>query len=218
MALSQSQMRVVGVVLTIALLGGGVAIVVHQMKKPAKVLVVETGQPAPPGEPTAIASPNGKPVSGVVINADGSAVSGVEVLLVPEGSIFYLDGPRAQNYPAVRTDAQGKFAFPQPNAWWDLVAMNENGLARLAPEELPADGKIMLRPWGRVEGIYLAGQSPQANQLLSVFQMPAGRAIATADPATPYRMVSPTGHVRINKKASTDAQGHFVFERIPSGP
>src|SRR6185295_19020277 len=217
MALSQGQMRVIGVVLTIALLGGAVAIVYQQMKSPAKTLVVDTGQPAPPNSPDAAPPTKGKPVSGVVVNSESAPMSGVEVVLVPEGFGFDPNGPRPPNYATARTDAQGKFEFAQPNAWWDLVAINDAGYAQFAREEVPADGKIIHRPWGRVEGTFLIGKTPQPNQLLSLYPMSSGRALATTNPASPYRMVSSGGHMRLTQRTSTDAQGHFLFERVPPG-
>ena len=80
MALSQGQMRAVGAVLAIVLIGGAVGIVVYQMKKPGKVLVVEAGTAAPVQRPGVVATAKGKPVSGMIVSSDGKPVAQAEVV------------------------------------------------------------------------------------------------------------------------------------------
>jgi hypothetical protein len=218
MALSQGQMRIVGAVLAFVLIGGAVGIVVYQMKKPGKVLVVDTGSAAPAKGAGAAPMEKGKPVSGVVVSGDGKPVSGVEVVLVPEGYGFDLNGPRPQSFPNARSDKDGKFDFPQPSAWSDLAVISDTGFAQVGRTEMPSDGKIVMRPWGRVEGTYLVGKTPQPNQQLLLYPINMGRAVPTTDPSNPYRLVTSGGRVRISQRATTDAQGRFIFERVGPGP
>src|SRR6266850_3127208 len=217
MALSQRQMRIVGALLAIVLLGGAVGIVFYQMQKPGKVLVVDTGLTAPANPTGAAQAARGKPVSGVIVNGDGKPVAGVEVVLVPEGYGFDLNGPRSQSFPIARSDKDGKFDFPQPSAWSDLAVIGDTGFAQVGRTEMPTDGKIIVRPWGRVEGTFLVGKMPQPNQQLSLYPLNMGRALATTNPSSPYRLINSGGRVRISQRATTDAQGHFVFERVGPG-
>ena len=217
MALSQGQMRIIGAVLAIVLLGGAVAIVVYQMKKPGKVLVVEAQAPTPAQGPVAAAMGRGKPVSGVIQSSDGKPVPQAEVVLVPEGYGFDLNGPRPQNFPIGRSDKDGKFNFAQPSAWADLVVIADTGCAQVARDQMPADGKITIRSWGRIDGTYLAGKTPQANRELFLAPINMARAIATTNPSSPYRMINSGGRVYMIQRASTDADGEFEFKRVPSG-
>src|SRR2546421_3161752 len=216
-ALSQGQMRAVGAVLAIVLIGGAVGIVFYQMKKPGKVLVVEAASAAPAQGAGGMSLAKGKPVSGVVMSADGKPVSGVEVVLVPEGFGFNLDGPRPANFPNLRSDKNGRFDFAQPTAWSDLVVIGDAGFAEVGRDQMPADGNITIRPWGRIEGTYVAGKTPQANRQLSLSPLNTPRAIATTNPSSPYRMMNSGSRVYMMQRAGTDAEGGFACERVAPG-
>src|SRR5438067_2270398 len=98
-----------------------------------------------------------------------------------------------------------------------VLAIVLTGVAQAERDQMPADGKIVIAPWGRIEGTYVAGKTPQANRQLSLSPLNTPRAIATTNPSSPYRMMNSGSRVYMMQRASTDAEGRFAFERVAPG-
>jgi RNA polymerase sigma factor (sigma-70 family) len=99
------------------------------------------------------------PVAGVVLDAAGGPVAKAEVLLATPTEAARLGGERSNHQ--TRTDAAGRFAFPDPGEPCVVVAQADAGFA-LA--ELPAGrqdaGTLRLRPWASIRGRFRDGGRP----------------------------------------------------------
>ena len=102
------------------------------------------------------------------------------------------------------TDADGRFSLPAALPSPTVVAVHEQGYAEIAADKLASAGKVVLQPWGRVEGILKNGTRPGTNEEV---------------------MIAPkqTGPGGINYdfeffKTRTDDGGHFSLDYVPPGP
>jgi thiol-disulfide isomerase/thioredoxin/protocatechuate 3,4-dioxygenase beta subunit len=140
-------------------------------------------------------------LSGVLLFPDGRPATGVKVALgTDEDPIFLDDGllDRRANVPSAVTGPDGRFTFPNQTGPFLLVAADKAGFATALREDLEKTGKLVLQPWGRIEGEVWVGRKPAAHQPVSF----SGRAIV-------FGSVGGT---------ASDEQGRFVFERVIPGP
>ena len=146
--------------------------------------------------------------SGVVVSPAGQPVAEAEVALLGAGYLnlakgaFKQVGPR--NAFVAKTDAGGRFslaaAVPSPT----LVAVHQKGYAEIAAEELAKAGKVVLQPWGRVEGILKNGTRPGTNEDIMITPKQAGPGGINYDFDT--------------FKTRTDDAGRFTIDYVPPGP
>lgn len=143
------------------------------------------------------------PLAGLVLDANGQPVTQAEVLLATptDPAVLGQDG-RYQH--ATRTDAAGRFTFPDPDEPAVVVARAAAGFA-LA--EFPAGrldvGTLRLQPWAAVRGQFRDGGRPVAGATV-LFQLPRLHA-----PGRPY--------VETAFGATTDESGRYEFPRVPPG-
>lgn len=143
-------------------------------------------------------------LSGTIYFPDGKPVPGAEVILCTGSQGAYIrDGRNTQKRESsfVETGPDGRFAFPAQMDLFTLVVLHEKGYAQVTSEELSASSKVILPPWGRVEGTVLLGSRPGGHEPVHIiFDRPAE-----------------TGAPRIYHDCSgiTDQDGHFVLERVP---
>jgi hypothetical protein len=119
------------------------------------------------------------------------------------GKAAFRNLNRRDGFMAV-TDAAGSFALPAVLASPTLVAVHETGFAECTSETLEQTGKMVLRPWGRIEGVMKFGTKPA----------PAGELVMLG-----HRQFGPGG---FNYdwdvfKTETDDQGRFEFAYVPPG-
>lgn len=146
-----------------------------------------------------------KPVSGVVLDSIGRPVAKAEVVLATptqEGRI--LDRGRGDNHKSF-TDAEGRFAFPDPGELWAVFAQSESGVAFA---EFPAGrhdaGTLRLKPWASVQGQLHDGGKPVSG------------ATVFLEPIRTRRLDRPL--VDATLKTATGPDGRFQFERVPPIP
>jgi uncharacterized GH25 family protein/thiol-disulfide isomerase/thioredoxin len=143
-----------------------------------------------------------RPVTGLVVDADGKPVFKAEVLLATPTE--QVDTSEEHNHRSF-TDAAGRFEFPDPGETWAVFARTEAGVASA---EFSADrsdaGTLKLRPWGSVRGMFSDGGKPVRGA--TVFLQP----------------IRLEGLDRPRLEASlqvvTDTAGRFEFPRVPPGP
>jgi len=154
----------------------------------------------------------GKGISGVVQNAAGSPVPNATLVLVDKGATGSLDSSGRfrsgnANGDFTRADSTGRFEFsPKLEADMVLVA-DEQGFAELRAEQLATDGRIVLKPWGRVKGVLRIGDGPQPERWVRLqnrferYPQAGQRASALS----------------LYLKADPDDSGNFAFENVPPG-
>jgi len=144
---------------------------------------------------------------GVVVSPEDQPVAGAEVAILGLGHLG-LGKAAFRNYnPAdafiAKTDVRGRFSLPAALVSPTLVAVHEQGFAETKAEELAASGKIILRPWGRVEGVMKLGNRLATNEQILLSPKASGRVELNYDSQTFRR--------------HTDDQGRFTFEYVPPG-
>src|SRR5262249_43270302 len=96
-----------------------------------------------------------KGFSGLVLLPDGTPAPGVEVALATrEHHVSLRSGrfDRDANAPRFTTGPDGRFAFTPPDAKFLLITLSDAGFADASSDEFAKSGKLVLQPWGRIEG------------------------------------------------------------------
>ena len=99
-------------------------------------------------------------------------------------------------------DDDGAFTLPAAELPFHLVALHESGYALLEGSTLTSDQAIALIPWATVEGTFTDGGKPQNGVQLSLID--------------PNASAIHVGTIEFHLNATTDTQGHFRFEHVPS--
>src|SRR5204863_1953973 len=113
--------------------------------------------------------------------------------------------PPAKPQKSVANAAQQPTTPPDPNwkpdAVAQLIVRADEGFAQLFLEQLPPNHQIVVRPWGRIEGTLKFGDEPQPGQDIHLSRWPR------LDDKTLFHVIHDTSN-------RTDADGHFVFDRV----
>ncbi len=147
-------------------------------------------------------------LSGIVQLPDGKPADGVDVVLATEADQVLFQGGRLENRTNAsrsKTSRDGRFAFTAPKGNFLLVTLGDAGYAEASPADFAKSDKIILQPWGRLEGEVTAGRLPKANEEISFSpSRPGGR--------------PPHGVFLHQYETRTDDRGRFVFDRVIPGP
>ncbi len=153
----------------------------------------------------------GQGLSGVVLLPDGAPAVGAALTIIEKGDSSSLDqnGQVRGNSGSdvVRSDAQGRFEFVPKLAPEKVFATHESGFAEAKVAEVMKGGKITLQKWAQVKGAMRVGDQ--------------GGTDATVRLMSGYDYVADengnaTGF-SFTLKAEPDADGNFVFEKVPPG-
>ena len=96
-----------------------------------------------------------KGYTGLVLLPDGKPAPGAEVALATRGNPVSIRSghfDRNWDFPKTSTGPDGRFTFPARDDRFLLVAVSEAGYAEVSSDELAKSGKLVLQPWGRIEG------------------------------------------------------------------
>jgi hypothetical protein len=136
----------------------------------------------------------GKPVS----NATAVCI-GPEAPAVLEGPTLEGGGERLQ------TDAEGRLRLQLQEQNVFVVIANEKGFGLSPGYDLRRKPTIVVKPWGRIEGVRTNCDRPMANRRLKF--RPGWREVGSHDII--YSL-------KISARTTTDAQGRFQFEYVPA--
>jgi hypothetical protein len=142
---------------------------------------------------------------GTVVRPDGKPAADAQVELRTAGLMVWMEGaelsadPRNEN--VTRTDSDGAFTLPLRDTATVLYAVDEMGFAKVTRDRFSDGAKIVLQPWGRVEGTLRINNKPGANQKIELWQ-------ESEDPIELGDFSSTN---------QTDDQGRFVFDHVPAG-
>lgn len=157
----------------------------------------------------------GRGPHGVVCLPDGQPVAGCTLVLAQPGESAEMVRPgqlRSENDRAelVRSDRQGRFEFPAKLEARRIFAAHDKGYAEVDVTQLESTGQIVLQPWGRVTGLFRIGPSNWANRAVVIRRPPPLG-------YSPYEDPQAVPELGLWLRTQTDAQGAFVFERVPPG-
>jgi hypothetical protein len=147
---------------------------------------------------------------GYVKLADGTPVRGAALLVADpgRGSVRISDDGLvvAGGTVALRgeTDHDGKYDLPEPSGNFALLVIADAGYARADRDQLMKSPDVRITPWGRIHGRMLLETKPAAGVNLQAYEV---------DSAEDQRPVQ----VAIVERATTDAQGGFVMNRVVAG-
>lgn len=156
------------------------------------------------------------PVEGVVLLPDGTPAAKAQFIMSTEERDGYigmefrsrgqgnvsLGAPEASGnrIQTVRADESGHFSFTPPELQKALVITHKNGFLETSFDRLQDSPEVRLKPWGRLEGTLIENGKPKANQRLELLCQQR-----------------PDYSLSANYYISTDANGHFVFDKVPPG-
>jgi hypothetical protein len=212
---ARTRARAIGFGLAVIIFGAVGWMIYYQMRGVDRTKVVVVDPISSEGGQAAAIIP--KPVLGFVVAADGMPVAGAEVLLATEGNYIDVYNASRRPGPAVWSDKDGRFSFLVAQAWSDLVVRCNQGFVHVRSGEMPADARIVLRAWGRVEGVLKVAGKVQADQSIMLSGQIAPRVMATADPNKPIRYLNGNSRLQLSQSIQTDENGRFVFARVVPG-
>jgi peroxiredoxin len=147
------------------------------------------------------------PLKAVVLLPDGTPVAGADVackIPIPGRRLVLrqrkLESGRQGKI--AQTAEDGSFILVTEEGTKEIVATDEKGFAKVALENVQASGKIILQPWGRIEGVLHIGSRLGVNEVVGL--TPIGHASDFIFDGDDYQ-------------ARTDNQGRFVIQDIPPG-
>ena len=143
---------------------------------------------------------------GVVVTADGAPAAGVTVAISsgPQTGLLTLHNGRLEDRgrqdKVVTTDAAGEFTLPSPPETGTVVAVGEKGFGEASIQQVRNGGRVVLQAFGRIEGTFKRGGQSVAGQEFSL-SLSGTRILFDWE----------------EYKATSDQNGLFTFERVPSG-
>jgi len=139
-------------------------------------------------------------ITGLVRQPDGSPLAGADVVLLTSITPINNDRlPGPERSRVVKTGLDGRFRFPAIDTSFTIVVLDNKGYAERTSKEFAVASELTVRPWGRIEGIYLIGSRPGVGEKLDLMREWKG------------------GQAYYNSWTTTDDTGHFVFERVHPG-
>lgn len=178
---------------------------------------------------------SGEKLTGIVLRPDGTPAGGVDVglqierqpLLLGQGKLTSTFAGRQAGYIAT-TDENGAFTMPLFQQTLSIIAAGPDGYAQVSPEELKQSPKMVLQPWGQIQGTLRIGNRVGSNEVVSVqsadfgsriMQLPGmavnGGELTVTNTDNPA--LQPPNYAVGLMHAKTDDQGHFLITCLPPG-
>ncbi len=151
-----------------------------------------------------VALRRGGGLSAVVLRPDGQPAAGAEIMLATERNGYFMQAgrfDRKANLPRFTAGPDGRFTFTPPKGEFLIVAACDAGYADTTPEELAKSGKLVLQPWGKIEGEVRIGNRPGAHLEVSY------------GPDFLHRG-SRSYNLTYGYDTTTDELGRFTFDRV----
>jgi hypothetical protein len=155
----------------------------------------------------------GEGIRGVLQRADGEPVPHTLIFLADASDGAYMDKegefrPDAMRSTATaRSDNDGRFLLAPRLHPHTIFAAHATGYAEMPAHKVIQTGKLILIPWGRVEGKLQVGGKPATNETVAVHNM----GYRYGDGTRSFPPLS----LWLDKRPDDD--GNFVFEKVPPG-
>ena len=150
----------------------------------------------------------GKGISGVVLLPDGSPAANATLVLAERGESSSLDQNGqlrgSGSGDMTRSDAEGRFTFVPKLDPAKIFASHEHGFGEVS---VAASNRIVLQKWGRVKGVLRVGDKLDPEQTVRLQNRWERYSDGNNRPTT----------LSFYLKADADADGNFVFEKVPPG-
>ena len=148
---------------------------------------------------------SGKMLTVQVKTPDGKPVPNVTVVCISPSTNANLKGTTIEGgSERLQTDAAGQFAIPSGGENIFFVIANDKGFSLSQSYDLTNHPTMVVRPWGRIEGVRMNWNRPLAGQRLMYYL--DWKCIGSLDILHRFG---------ISEEATTDAHGRFVFEHVP---
>jgi len=146
----------------------------------------------------------GKGLTGFVRDPHGKAVAGAQLVLGLPGQYVSVQNGQVDAHGSLllTTGPQGQYRLPPQVDPCTLVVVHERGYVEVDLSRVGKSGDITLAPWARVEGEFRIGVRPGSNERMRILK---------------DRSSTQAAYVHHELLATTDAQGQFVFGRVPPG-
>jgi beta-lactamase regulating signal transducer with metallopeptidase domain len=147
-------------------------------------------------------------LSGIVLLPDGKPAAEAEVTVATWRNGVRLRSGRFErdaDFPKVTTGHDGRFTFPSQDEAFLLIAVSDAGYADASSDELEKLSKLVLQPWGQIEGGVRIGPRQGPNQEVVFY------------PTRPEGRVGIGGY-GYGYWTHTDERGRFRFDRVVPGP
>jgi len=154
----------------------------------------------------------GNGISGIVQLADGTPVANATVAMVERSDNAYMQRPgelrrSGSGGEFQRSNGRGEFQFNAKLEPHSILAAHDLGFAEIPASEVATSGRVVLQPWGRVEGKLRVGKSIDPRHSVYLQNENWRYGVDGRNNAPLY----------ISIKANLDGEGNFVFERVPAG-
>jgi beta-lactamase regulating signal transducer with metallopeptidase domain/uncharacterized GH25 family protein len=180
-----------------------------------------------PPKPQRIA---GEEIKGVVLSPDGQPAAGAKVVVQVDG-IYLMLGRATFRGNDLRGDgllvdsqADGTFRLPMFERTVSVVALNEDGFARVTLDDFKRFLEIRLQKWGRVEGTLEVGHHAGANERVGFQQWREPFEVRSKAGTNETAVVHNEANQRLpldytinDFQAKADDRGHFIINFIPPG-
>ena len=94
---------------------------------------------------------------------DGKPAAGADVVIDTREMGFLMQAgklDRRANVPKVNAGADGRFTFTPPGEEFRLIAFSDAGYAHAFADDFTKSDKLVLQPWGKIEGEVQIGGLP----------------------------------------------------------
>ena len=145
-------------------------------------------------------------VWGILKSPEGQPLPNVEVYLSTASVKVPVYTERSDKVQTTVTGPDGRFAFPEDGANRAAIVVHEKGYGQASVSELEKKPEIMLQPWAHIEGTLREGNKIISEQKVHLSRTRFGS--KTEDRT--YCAFHDT-------EATTDAQGHYSFDRVAPG-
>lgn len=139
--------------------------------------------------------------------ADGAPLSNVVVVAANPRTNLFLNGTAIIGGKRFQTDAQGRFSLPANDTNVFLATASQFGFGSAQVSDLGDNPRIIVRPWGRIEGRRMDHGRPVVGQQIRF------------RPSMAYLASERFNQVLwVTNRQVTDSDGRFAFDFVPPVP
>jgi peroxiredoxin len=143
---------------------------------------------------------------GIVLLPDGEPAAQAEVAVATEKNWLILNSGRFEhdrNFATVMTGPDGRFTLPPQDNEFVLIVTSDAGYAEVSSDDFAKSSRLVLQPWGKIEGGVRIGPRPGSDQEVQFQPFSPGRKRGFL--------------VSHRYTTQTDDRGRFRFDRVIPG-